>query len=479
MKIALAQINPKVGDIEANCAKIRSTIAKASDKGAHLVLFPELCVTGYPARDLLLRKKFIQRNVDAVSEIAKTCKNTIAVVGFASPNHDQAGKKLFNAAAICGDGRILHTYRKRLLPTYDVFDETRYFAAGIENTIFTTTINGKPIRIGVTICEDLWNDEPYADHRLYGDDPIADLAKEGVDLLVNISASPFCVGKQMAREDIFTRQVAEHRVPLAFVNQVGGNDELIFDGASAFFDASGRCMARATSFAEDFLLFDSDDPPSKPSHTLPDNTEAAMHALILGTRDYVHKCGFSEVVIGLSGGIDSAVTAAIAVEALGKDCVHGVAMPSRISSSHSVDDAEQLARNLGIDYRVIPIHDLHQAAETTLAPHFEGTSPGVAEENIQARARGGVLMALSNKFGWLLLTTGNKSELAVGYCTLYGDMCGGLAVISDVPKMMVYAIADFINASASQPVIPKNTIEKPPSAELRENQTDQDRLPPY
>lgn len=479
MLIALAQINPTVGDIDGNCKKICASIESARAKGADLVLFPELCVPGYPPRDLLLRKEFVQRNVNCVETIAAACKDIIAVVGFASPNNDAAGKELYNAAAICQDGRVLATYRKRLLPTYDVFDESRYFAPGDASTPLTVTVSGKPVRLGVTICEDLWNDEPYINRKLYGADPIADLAQQGVDLIVNISASPFTMGKQRVREDLFARQVAEHGIPLALVNQVGGNDELIFDGASAFFDTKGKCLLRCESFVEDLKFVDTDNPPTEAPIQLPTDIDAVHRALVLGTRDYVCKCGFSDVVIGLSGGIDSAVTAAIAVEAVGKDHVHGVAMPSRISSDHSVDDARQLSMNLGIDHRVISINDIHLASEKTLAGDFAGTTVGVAEENIQARARGGILMALSNKFGWLLLTTGNKSELAVGYCTLYGDMCGGLAVISDVPKMMVYALANFINESAGMAIIPQNTIDKVPSAELRENQTDQDSLPPY
>lgn len=479
MLIALAQINPTVGDIDGNCTKIFKSIEVARDKGADLVLFPELCVPGYPPRDLLHRKDFVQRNVNAIEHIAAACKGIIAVVGFASPNTESAGKELFNAAAICQDGKVLSVYRKRLLPTYDVFDESRYFAPGETNKSLNVTVSGKHVQIGITICEDLWNDEPFINRRLYGADPIADLAKQQVDLIVNISASPFSMGKQRQREELFSRQVAEHNIPLALVNQVGGNDDLIFDGASAYFDATGKCLVRGKSFAEDMQFVDTDRPATSPPLEIPEDIAAVHDALVLGTRDYVTKCGFSDVVIGLSGGIDSAVTAALAVEALGKEHVHGVAMPSRISSDHSVDDAQQLSTNFGIDHRVIPINRIHQAAEETLAKEFAGMRPGIAEENIQARARGAILMALSNKFGWLLLTTGNKSELAVGYCTLYGDMCGGLAVISDVPKMMVYALADYINEKAGTPLIPQNTIDKVPSAELRENQTDQDSLPPY
>ena len=479
MKIALAQLNPIVGDIDGNAAKVVAYVRRAQKRGADVVVFPELVITGYPPKDLLLKPHFVQRNVEAVSRVAASCTGIIAVVGYAVPNTTGEGKDLFNAAAVCGEGRILETHGKTLLPTYDVFDETRYFAPDPSSDVAVVQIGGEVCRLGFSICEDLWNNEQFADRNLYRQDPIADLAAAGADILINMSASPYWVGKQAMRLEIFGRQVAEHQLPLAYVNQVGGNDELLFDGGSAFFAADGRLAAQAKAFEEDLLLIDTEDLSAARLEAPPGDIECVRQALVMGTRDYVRKCGFKEVVLGLSGGIDSAVTAVIAVDALGAQNVHGVAMPSRYSSGHSVTDAEGLARNLGIEFRIISIEGIHAACETALAPHFGEAPPGIAEENLQARARGNFLMALSNKFGWLLLTTGNKSELAVGYCTMYGDMCGGLAVISDVPKMMVYDLARHINARAPGEVIPPDTITKPPSAELRENQTDQDSLPPY
>lgn len=478
MRIALAQCNPIVGDIEGNTARIIAMIADAERAGAHLVIFPELVVTGYPPKDLLLRQHFVKRNVAAIEQIAQACRTVTAVVGFARPNPGE-GKPLHNAAAICTNGHVLKSHGKLLLPTYDVFDETRYFAPDSTSDLTTLELGGKSWRVGFSICEDLWNDAQFDGRRLYAADPIAALVRAGAELLVNVSASPFTVGKQAERIRIFGRQIAAHGVPLAYVNQVGGNDELIFDGGSAYFTADGKLAAQAKLFEEDLLLVDTDHPQDSRREPLPEDIASIGEALVLGTRDYVRKCGFREVVIGLSGGIDSAVAAALAVRALGAEHVHGVAMPSRFSSTHSVEDAAELARGLGIDFRIIPITGLHAAAEEALAPHFAGRPVDVTEENIQARARGQILMALSNKFGWMLLTTGNKSELAVGYCTLYGDMCGGLAVISDVPKMHVYALGRWINEQAGKPLIPERTFTKPPSAELRENQTDQDSLPPY
>ena len=479
MKIALAQLNPIVGDIDGNAAKVVAYVSRAKDSGADVVVFPELVITGYPPKDLLLKPHFVKGNVEAVGGVAAHCTGIIAVVGYAVPNTTGEGKDLFNAAAVCGEGRILETHGKTLLPTYDVFDETRYFAPDLSSDVVVVQIGDKVHRLGFSICEDLWNNEQFADRNLYRQDPIADLAAAGADILINMSASPYWVGKQATRVGIFGRQVAEHRLPLAYVNQVGGNDELLFDGGSAFFAVDGCLAAQAKVFEEDLLVIDTEDLSAARLEAAPSDIECVRQALVMGTRDYVHKCGFKEVVLGLSGGIDSAVTAVIAADALGAENVHGVAMPSRYSSGHSVTDAERLARNLGIGFRIVSIEGIHAACETALAPHFGEAPPGIAEENLQARARGNLLMALSNKFGWLLLTTGNKSELAVGYCTIYGDMCGGLAVISDVPKMMVYGLARHINARAQREVIPPDTITKPPSAELRANQTDQDSLPPY
>jgi NAD+ synthase (glutamine-hydrolysing) len=479
MKIALAQINPVVGDVPGNTERILEHVRRAAAAGAGLVVFPELTVLGYPPKDLLLRPHLIERNLNAVSHIAEACRDVVAVVGHAAPNPDRAGKGLFNAAAVCAGGRVLHTAAKSLLPTYDVFDEQRYFAPARSVSAVNVPIAGATVRLGVSICEDLWSHEEFAGQRLYVTDPLGTLVADGAELLVNISASPFAEEKSAQRQAIFSRQVRRVNQPLVYVNQVGGNDDLVFDGGSAFLTADGTVAARAPWFAESLLMVDTDNLANATRADLPDDLDAVHQALVLGTRDYVRKCGFREVVLGLSGGIDSAVTAQIATEALGAEHVHGVALPSRFSSDHSLADAEALARNLEIDYRVISIEGCHAALEAALAPHFAGRDPGVAEENLQARARGNLLMALSNKFGWLLLTTGNKSELAVGYCTLYGDMSGGLAVISDVPKMMVYALARRINQRAGREVIPNATITKPPSAELRENQTDQDSLPPY
>jgi len=479
MRIALAQINPLVGDIAGNCERIAAGIEAARRESADLVAFPELAVVGYPPKDLLLKPHFVQRNVNAVEHLASRCRGIVAVFGFVRPNPQETGKNLLNSAAICGEGRVLHVHDKVLLPTYDVFDESRYFASAACGEVVTLRLGDRDWRLGFSICEDLWSQESFNGHRLYRDDPVGHVAAAGAELLVNISASPFCARKPEARREIFRRQILRYHRPLVYVNQVGGNDDLIFDGGSACFSSDGTVLAQAKFFDEDMLIYDTAALGAARCESVPDELGSVHAALVLGTRDYVCKCGFRDVVLGLSGGIDSAVTAAVAVEALGAEHVHGVAMPSRFSSAHSLADAEQLARNLGIDYRVISIADFHRAAEALLAPHFGDQPPGTAEENLQARARGNVLMALSNKFGWLLLSTGNKSELAVGYCTLYGDMSGGLAVISDVPKTMVYALARRINSRAGRALIPKSTLTKPPSAELRDNQTDQDTLPPY
>lgn len=479
MRIALAQINPTVGDIDGNTDRIIDYCHKAANERADLVVLPELSVLGYPPKDLLSREALIDRNINAVNRIAEMTRETTVIVGFAARNKTGRGNRLHNAAAICQNGRVAAVCGKNLLPTYDVFDERRYFEPDRSSDICTLEIAGQTRRIGLTICEDLWNNEQFENQQVYDHDPVADLAAEKAEIIVNLSASPFWVDKHEHRTKIFSRQAAEHGLPIIYVNQVGGNDDLLFDGASAAFDPQGNVVAQAAAFEEDLVIVDADGWAPARVAPYPGRIESVLGGLVLGVRDYITKCGFEHVVMGLSGGIDSAVTAAIAVEALGADRVHGVAMPSRFSSDHSVADARSVAENLGIDFRIIPIEGLHRAAEQALAESFDGTESGVAEENLQARARGLILMALSNKFGWLLLTTGNKSELAVGYCTLYGDMCGGLAVISDVPKMMVYDIARFINNRAGHAVIPISTIEKPPSAELREGQVDSDSLPPY
>ena len=507
MRVALAQINPTVGDIAANSARIVDFARCARSQGAALVVFPELAVTGYPPKDLLLKSQFVQDNLRAVERIAADVGPGIdVIVGYADRNTNPVGRPLHNAVALLRDGKVVSRHFKTLLPTYDVFDESRYFEPGpVSETENLVRIGG--VTAGLTICEDLWNDEKLIPRRLYHRNPIADLEAAGAEVLINSSASPFVVGKHAFRLELFGAQVKHHGCPLVYVNQVGGNDELVFDGNSVAFDAGGNVIAQAKAFEEDLLVVevprqcDTGVPPvlgarrlseirSVDAHTTlhgrdalvtlaPNALESIYHALVLGLRDYVRKCGFKSVVLGLSGGIDSALTAALAVAALGKDKVVGVAMPSRFSSEHSIADARALAENLGIEFHVFPIKSIHDEYEQTLAPAFAGRERDVTEENLQARVRGALLMAFSNKFNHLLLTTGNKSEIAVGYCTLYGDMCGGLAVISDVPKTTVWELSRWINAREGREVIPRSSIEKVPSAELRPNQTDQDSLPPY
>jgi len=475
VKIALAQINPIVGDVVGNSAKVLDAISRARSLGVSLVVFPEMTLLGYPPRDLLLKPRFVRANVEAVHRIAESCVGIAALVGFVDRNDDSIGRPLRNAAAYCRDGCIRQVAHKSLLPTYDVFDECRYFEPGPDVQL----IDHHDMPLGVSICEDLWNDAQVVGRQLYASDPVGKLAASGAQVLVNLSASPFEKGKHEHRRRLFSHQARAHRLPILFVNQVGGNDELIFDGASMVLDANGEVIAQAKPFEEDLLLVDRAATGPMRIERYPDELASVYEAIVQGTRDYVIKCGFARVLVGLSGGIDSAVTAAIAADALGPAAVTGVALPSRYSSEHSTNDAKALADNLGIDYRVIPIGPIHESYEQHLAPHFGDRPPDVTEENIQARIRGNLLMALSNKFGWLLLTTGNKSELAVGYCTLYGDMCGGLAPLSDVPKTMVYALARYMNERAGREVIPASSITKVPSAELRPGQTDQDSLPSY
>ncbi len=489
MRIGLAQINPTVGDLTANSAKILKFIERAKQQGAELVVFPELSIPGYPPKDLLLKPGFISDNIAAVQRIAEKVHGIEVIVGYAERNKEPVGRPLYNAVAVLRDGKVAAVHYKTLLPTYDVFDESRYFEPGPRDERENLVQVGRDNLIaGLSICEDLWNDEQLIARRLYHQNPIADLNAAGAQILVNSSASPFVVGKHAFRLELFAAQVKRFGKPLIYVNQVGGNDELVFDGNSVAFDAAGNVIAQAKDFEEDLLIVESSMGGSPMSLSQEKHGRAAhattgiesiYKALVLGLRDYVRKCGFKSVVLGLSGGIDSALTAVIAVDALGKDKVVGVAMPSRFSSDHSVNDAKKLAENLGIEFHIVPIKDVHDAYEQTLAPVFVGRSADVTEENLQARVRGGILMAFSNKFNHLLLTTGNKSEIAVGYCTLYGDMCGGLAVISDVPKTTVWELSRWINKSAGRERIPQNTIDKVPSAELRPNQTDQDSLPPY
>ena len=472
MKIALAQFNPTVGDFEGNRARILAMAREAKAGGAELAVFSELCVCGYPPQDLIERPSFVARNQQELVCLAKEIP-LHAIVGFVGKAQDDTGKPVANSAALIAPGKILFEQRKMLLPTYDVFDETRYFQPA--HTQFPFPIGSETL--GITICEDSWNDKSFWPERLYERDPVAELVAKGSTVVLNLSSSPYTLGKRGLRQDMLGAVAKERGVPVVYVNQVGGNDSLIFDGSSMAFAPDGRVAARAKSFDEDLIFFDSATGNGDMRPAMDDEFEAAYHALVLGTRDYMRKCGFRKVVIGLSGGIDSALVAALATAAVGKENVLGVSMPGPYSSEGSVRDAKQLAVNLGIELITIPITETFESYRRALAGTFAGRGEDVTEENIQARIRGNLLMALSNKFGSLVLSTGNKSELAVGYCTLYGDMAGGLGVISDVPKTMVYDLARFINRTKE--IIPQATMTKPPSAELRPNQKDSDTLQPY
>jgi NAD+ synthetase len=472
MKAALAQINTTVGDISGNEAKILAAYARGVAAGADLVVAPELALTGYPPRDLVLSDDFIAKNLAALERLARQTGNTALVTGYIGLNEVRPGRKATNAIALLQNGKIIATRTKTLLPTYDVFDEDRYFEPATENA--PVDFNGT--KIGLTICEDVWNDEDFWDDRRYRRNPAFELTAAGAKIIINASASPWHLGKNRVRQDMLAKLAAKSKCPVVYCNLVGGNDELIFDGASLAFNGHGELLAEGRMFAEDFIVVDLEHPPLQ-QPVAPADEELVYRALVLGTRDYLHKCGFKSAVLGLSGGIDSALTAAIAADALGRENVRGVALPSQFSSPGSLDDARKLAQNLGIGFDVIPIQPMFVSAKEQLKSVFAGRAEDTTEENIQARLRGVILMAMSNKFGSLLLTTGNKSELAVGYCTLYGDMCGGLAVISDVPKTMVYRVSKWLNRERE--IIPPDSLTKPPSAELRPNQTDQDSLPPY
>jgi NAD+ synthase (glutamine-hydrolysing) len=473
VRIALGQINTIIGDFSGNSAKIIEFARHARDSAADLILFPELSICGYPPRDLVERASFVEQNWQTAEMIARETKSIAVIVGLVTHAKTAAGKSVLNSAALLREGKIDFIQSKRLLPTYDVFDEMRNFAAADHQEVIT--INGKPVAL--TICEDAWNDKHFWDRRLYGVDPVEDLISAGGRVLLNMSASPFYLHKRELRRDMLASIATNYKVPVAMVNQIGGNDSLVFDGSSFALASDGRVIAQAKSFEEDVVCFDTETLRGDIHDIDTDAAASAYSALVLGTRDYVHKCGFRSAVLGLSGGIDSALTACVAVDALGRENVIGIGMPGPYSSQGSIDDAAELAKNLGIRFELVPIGGMYEAYNRALAPVFAGRQPDVTEENIQARVRGSLLMAISNKFGGLLLTTGNKSELGVGYCTLYGDMCGGLAVISDVPKTLVYDLANFVNSRA--PVIPRSTIEKPPSAELRPNQKDSDSLPDY
>ncbi|MEO0541706.1 MAG: NAD+ synthase, partial [Cyanobacteria bacterium P01_A01_bin.105] len=506
MKIAIAQLNPTIGDVANNAQQILTAAQTAAAQGARLLLTPELSLCGYPPRDLVLRPSFVNLMQQTLGQIARDLpQGMAALVGTVAPNPNasNAGEKpIYNSMALLEDGQIKATFHKRLLPTYDVFDDDRYFESGIEpNHFVLTDVDGTPVHIGVTICEDLWNDEGFWGQRTYPVNPTAELVAAGVDLVVNLSGSPYTVGKQQLREKMIRHASQRHGCPIAYVNQVGSNDDLIFDGCSVCLNRQGEVVSRAAAFQAGLQMVDYQNGDLQPGPTQPlitDTTAEIWSALVLGVRDYARKCGFKQAVLGLSGGIDSALVIAIAAAALGPENVLGVLMPSPYSSDHSVGDAEKLADNLGCPTQTLEIAPLMAGYDQVFDALFSNTQAGVTEENLQSRIRGNLLMAISNKFGNLLLSTGNKSEMAVGYCTLYGDMNGGLAVIADVPKTRVYALCRWLNrqAKAGQPeflglirgfaqpdakaeIIPENILIKPPSAELKPGQVDQDSLPVY
>ncbi len=473
MKIALGQINPTVGDFSGNAARIINFAQQARTAGAGLILFPELSVCGYPPRDLVERPSFVARNRETAERIAVETNGIAVICGLVTPAHAETGKSVMNSAALLKDGAIAFLQSKMLLPTYDVFDEMRNFAPARSQSLFPFC--GK--QMALTICEDAWNDKRFWNKRLYTVDPVESLVQAGGNFVLNISASPFWLGKRELRREMLATIARQDKVPVVMVNQVGGNDNLVFDGSSLVLNSAGKVIAQGKSFEEDLIYFDSDQLTGEMHQQIPGEEASAYAALVLGTRDYVRKCGFQRVIIGLSGGIDSALTACIAAEALGPENVIGVGMPGPYSSPGSIDDARALAGNLGIRFELLCITGIFESYREALLKVFAGCREDTTEENLQARTRGALLMALSNKFGAIVLSTGNKSELGVGYCTLYGDMVGGLAVISDVPKTLVYRLSHYVNSR--RPVIPQATLEKPPSAELRADQKDIDSLPPY
>jgi len=484
MKIAIAQINPIIGDLPGNAQKILEMSQEAVSTGVRLLLTPELSICGYPPRDLLLNPSFVESIDKTLQKLAQDLPANLAVLVGTVVKNSQAqitgGKNLFNSIALLENGKVQQFFHKRLLPTYDVFDEKRYFEPGLQANYFKLD----DINIGVTICEDLWNDEEFWGKRSYSVNPIADLANLGVDLIVNLSASPYTVGKQHLREAMLKHSAVNFQQPIIYTNQIGGNDDLIFDGRSFALNKQGEIVCRAKGFTSDFITvkFNNNKQDLELGHVSPvyeSEDEEIWNALVLGVKDYAGKCRFSKVLLGLSGGVDSALVAAIATAALGKENVMGVLMPSPYSSEHSISDALALAANLDIKTQILPIGELMESFDKSLDDLFAGTEFGIAEENLQSRIRGNLLMAISNKFGYLLLSTGNKSEVAVGYCTLYGDMNGGLAVIADVPKTRVYSICKWLNSHQQKEVIPENILTKAPSAELKPGQVDQDSLPPY
>jgi NAD+ synthase (glutamine-hydrolysing) len=472
MKILIAQINPTIGALEGNANKILHAIEQGRQKGADLILFPELVLTGYPPQDLLLLPHFIHEVENQLNKIIEASDNIIVVLGVPRFNPDKKEKPLFNSAAIIQNKQLLGFQDKSLLPTYDVFSERRYFEPGS----CYTTWNLKGKKIGITICEDLWQHSALLAETSYRKNPVAELSEKKPDLLLNLSASPFSLSKLQNRLQVCSKAASALHCPVIFCNQVGANDSLIFDGYSLYVNASGQLLQMAKGFEEDFLLIDL-QLPSKPINIHHHADEELYQALVLGIKDYFHKSGFARACLGLSGGIDSAVTACLAADALGPQNILGICMPSRYSSLGSGEDARQLAENLGINYEEVSIEKPFQSYLDLLSTPFDGLPADVTEENLQARIRGMILMAFSNKLGYIILSTGNKSELAMGYSTLYGDMCGGLSVLSDVTKQQIYGLARWINRRKK--IIPQSSIDKPPSAELRPNQTDQDTLPPY
>jgi len=473
MKIAIAQVNTIVGDFTHNFNRIHHFAEKAKARACDLVVFSELVIPGYPSRDLLEKKDFIEANLACLNRLVDSIRGIGVICGYVDKSAADEGNPLVNSAALFENGAILHKVNKRLLPTYDIFDEGRYFEPGTACAAYPY----QGCRIGLTICEDVWNDKDIFKRRIYHSDPVNQMIGQGADLIVNISASPFYVGKKEFRQHMLGSIARKYGVTLVYANQVGGNDSVLFDGISCAFDQQGNVIARAKDFREDLVVFDTDNNSGEIHEIADSEPESIFRALVMGTHDYVSKCGFSKVVVGLSGGIDSALTACIAVEALGKQNVLTVFMPSRYTSKDNYEDTRQLARNLGVELLNIPIDSMFNEFVRFLSPSFSEENPGVVEQNLQARIRGTILMALSNKHDSLLLSTGNKSELAVGYCTLYGDMSGGLAVISDVPKTVIYKLAHFFNSDKEK--IPERIIHKAPSAELKPGQTDQDDLPAY
>ena len=476
MRIALGQTNSTVGELCGNAERMLTFASRAAESGAELIVFPELSLTGYPPRDLLEKQSFLDRTEDYLRQLARETaglKLTI-ICGTVTRTGQTGGNPIYNSAAVLKGGAVVFRQNKMLLPSYDVFDETRYFQPAEKQS----PVRFEQSTTALTICEDAWNDKQYWERRLYRRDPVEELAHQGADILISINASPYHMHKRALRREVFATTAKHFRLPIVYVNQVGGNDQLVFDGSSFAMNPAGEVIASAASFEEDLVFVDTGTLSGDQHQNLPDECEAVYQALVLGTRDYIHKCGFRRVLIGLSGGIDSSLTAAIAVDAVGRENVLGVGMPGPYSSDHSIADAREMARNLGIRFEIVPIQKQYESVLSVIDPLFGNCPRDATEENIQSRLRGLTLMALSNKWGALVLTTGNKSELAVGYCTLYGDMCGGLAVISDVPKTLVYELSRVANKRHAN-AIPENVFIKPPSAELRPDQKDSDSLPEY